>query len=203
MSAPKSRWQEFDGQERAYYGGAAGRIIKNQYLALLDALGTKPAADRLAREMIIAPPNAPWPNPENFMAWAHHWQLGVLEADPKLVRLMKQRLMAHEEWENRRFIHKLREAGNTVADKAKDGTLASEKQVQLKYIADGVAMVTRDTAAAYGTPKPTPTQIQQLNIVNNAPPRRLRAPKKEQTIDTTAIDVTVRELTSGTSSDRA
>lgn len=192
-------FKDATGTERRYNGGPSGKIIRDQYLALLDAIGTKPAADRLIKTMVIKPPNAPWPGEKNFMSWAHDWQTGEMEADPKLVRLMKQRLMAHEEWENRRVIKAMRDALVKTAEKSADGTLAPASQVQIKYLADGIGLNTQATAAAFGTPKPTQAQMNVGKLVINAgerpPPRILKPPKTPKVEE--IIEAEVRELPVG------
>ena len=147
---------------------------------------------------------SPPETPNILDRWEDEWTAGFHEVPAKDVNKMRQRLMAYEEWENRRLIAKYRKVAHSIGDKLMEKVEAGEsiqgESVAMRYATEPVNVLTLSTNNAFGTPKPTPTQIQQLNIVNNAPPRRLRAPKKvEQIIDTTAIDVTVKELTSGNS----
>lgn len=158
-------------------------------------MGTHTVARQL-KDIIIKWRSDPPPAQYLLDRWEDEYFAGRQKADPEQVHKTRQRLMAYEEWGNRMANRALREALIAVAQKAKDGTLKPDSQVQIKYLADGVAMVTRDTSAAYGTPKPTPTQIGKLiiNAGERPQPRKLKAPKvKVEDV----IEGEVRELSVG------
>lgn len=113
---------------------------------------------------------------------------------------MRQRLMANEEWANRRLIAKYRKVAHAVGDKVmqkvKDGEqLQGSEAVAMRYATEPVNQLTLSTNNAYGTPRPTTGQINQvLQIVNNMQPRRKRLKPGEPA---RIIEAEVRELPVG------
>jgi hypothetical protein len=186
-----------DAPQRRYGGGPEGAVFRKQYLALLEAVGAKGIADQLAKEMIIAP-YPTWPEPYHFATWALDWQDNKYDVPAADVRKMRQRLVAREEWLNRQFIGKMRDTGNTLADKfqakVKAGEDIGEDRVTLKYAADAVGFNTATTSQAYGTPKATAHQINKFSLNVGPPP-----PKRTVRVldDPNVIDAEVRELPVG------
>lgn len=186
---------------------------KRQYAALLEAVGTTSAARKLMEDVIVW--QSPARPPDHLVKlWELEWSEGSYAATDLEVKRMKQRLMAFEEWGNRFAIRALREALEEVAGQAKNNTLDLKRQVSLKYLADGLAMNTRDTSQAYGTPKPTPNQINKLVINAGAPPQRKLREKKvealpepiieaEFTVEPSPITEAVRQRLKNDNSDSA
>jgi len=132
--------------------------------------------------------------------WEHEWTEGRISATDTEVKRMRQRLMANEEWANRRLIAKYRKVAHVVGDKVmqkvQDGEqLQGSEAVAMRYATEPVNVLTLSTNNAYGTPKPTATQIGKLVInAGERPQRKLKAPKiKVEDV----IEGQVRELPVG------
>ena len=136
-------------------GGPNGVKDRQQYAALLEAVGNWKAARSLMEIIKWASSPVPTDTPYILDRWEHEWTEGRIKVTDIEVKRMRQRLMANTEWRNRLAGIALAEATKALAEQAKDGTLAIAKNPLIKYLADGLAMVTRDTSQAFGTPKPT------------------------------------------------
>lgn len=181
--------------------GWYARKGKLQYLALLEATGSPLSARALAKEVIVWLDGFP---PEKALKdWELAWQDEQTVVSEKDVRKMRQRLMANEEWRNRAAIGASRRAVMALAEKAASGDLEAAKQVQLQYAGMNVAYMTKETAAAFGSPKPTPTQIGNAFFIDQGTPRRQRvkAPKRKELTElaeSQIIDAEVREIVADT-----
>lgn len=185
-------------EDHGWLGGYAGKVGKAQYVALLEAVGSWRIARKKMAAVII------WRLPANFKeeeppesilrSWELDWQEGKVTVDDADVRKMRQRLMAIEEWSTREAIDAARQAATALNLKAAAGTLDAKKQVQLQYAGMNVAYMTKETAIAYGSPKPTALQVGRLTInAGERPPRKLKAPTQKQLV-TDYIDAEVREI---------
>lgn len=178
-------------------GGGATTQTRQQFIALVNSVGSVHHARRLMKHIIITRNQGDLDKvPDTILqAWALRAAEGE-EVPPKVEAAVKKRLMAWEEWANRETIGAYREAGVATAELAANGKLPADKQVQLKYLADGIAMMTRDTSGAFGAVKPSPFQVGQLVINAGAPPiRRIKAPKPKQ-IAEPVIDAEFSEVAS-------
>ena len=188
--------------QQSWVGGVYGKWGRPQYLALLRAVGTRRRARALADDMITWKKGKRPPD-EVLDVWEQEFMQGIVEPSEQDVRRMQQQLIAREEWENRAAIAASRNALIKLAEKAEKGDLDAAKQVQLQYLGMNTAYITKETAAAFGTPKPTVSQMNQIVInagENPHKPRQLKTPRgkllareREQ-----VIDAEVREIIGST-----
>ena len=182
-------------------GGPNGVKDRQQYVALLEAVGNWTIARKLMDEMIKWA-SAPTPSETPYILdrWEHEWTEGRLSVTDTELKRMRQRLMANEEWANRRLIAKCRKVAHAVGDKVmkridNNEQLQGSEAVAMRYATEPVNVLTLSTNNAYGTPKPTATQIGKLVInAGERPQRKLKAPKiKVEDV----IEGEVRELPIG------
>lgn len=164
-------------------GGSVTTSTRQQFIALVNTVGSVHHARRLMKHIIITKrPGELDAVPDSILqSWAMRAADGE-EVPPKIEAAVKKRLMGWEEWANREVIHSYREAAVATAGAAAEYKLPAEKQVQLKYLADGIAMMTRDTSGAFGSVKPSQTQIGNaffLGTGNKPAPRKLRARQQQ------------------------
>lgn len=191
---------ELDGllvNEQVWNGGWLARKGKFHYAALLTATGSPKSARELAPEVIV------WlngfPSDKVLKDWEMLWQEGQIEVSENDVRKMRQKLMANEEWRTRQAIRAATNASIALSQRAADNTLPATKQVQLQYAGMTTAYLTKEVAAAYGTPKPTMTAMNQIIQINAGapPPKRIKAPKRKELVqaaEAEIIDAEVREI---------
>ena len=134
--------------------------------------------------------------------WEHEWTEGRLSVTDTELKRMRQRLMANEEWANRRLIAKYRKVAHAVGDKVmkridNNEQLQGSEAVAMRYATEPVNVLTLSTNNAYGTPKPTATQINQFKqFIDTGKPRRQRI---KPGVKAQIIEAEVRELPVGNS----
>jgi hypothetical protein len=187
--------------DTGWVGGSISTATRQQFIALINTVGSVHHAKRLMKHIIISRDSVPLDKipDDQLQAWALRAADGE-QVPPKIEAAVKKRLMGWEEWATREVIHAYRDAGVATADLAAQGMLPAEKQVQLKYVADGISMMTRDTAGAFGSQKPTQTVMNGITVMmgNRPPPKKLRERVQPQ-LEAPAIDAEFTEVTSGDS----
>ena len=184
--------QEVTSENAGLWNAGHSTQTRQQFIALINTVGSVHHARRLMKHVII--PRKPGELDNVPRAILDAWALRAADGEevpPKIEAAVKKRLMGWEEWANREVISSYRDAAVATAESAASQKLPAEKQVQLKYLADGIAMMTRDTGTAFGVVKPTQSMAFNQLVINAGPPRRLRVPK------VTTVEAEVRELTSG------
>ena len=176
-SLAKSKWME----HTTWKNGHNSNFVKKQYLALLGAVATQGEAHDLMEDLIVWP-NTSRPPKHLVLTWEMEWALDKAEAPENEIKKMRQRIRAYHEglaWQTLRSSLKTTRA---LSKKAEDGELDAAKQVQLQYSGLTSTYFLKEIANSFGTPKPTPTQIQQININAGPPPKRVKAGKPAQII---------------------
>lgn len=172
----------------------AGRI-RPQYLALVEAVGL-PNVEHYMERFIDWPTDEHRPPPHILERWRKDQLESGEESDERLVRRFRQQIRAYYEFMAWRSVEQMAKTSKKLSQRAEEGELEAAKQVQLQYSGMNLAYTLKEVAAAFGTPKPTPTQIGRMTINMGEPPRRKLRAKTPPSI----INAQVREIGSGSDS---
>lgn len=167
------------------------QYARYNFWALIEATGNWQNAAE-AMDLLHHWPDEQRPPDETIRAWADDWEAnreqGVAPNNFEgRVRAAAQRLRAVREYGAWKMLDSYTGAGVRVGDGIKNGEIF--KNGQPKYLADGVSMMLRDIGSAFGTPKPTPTQIGNLIINAGERPQQLPRPSAVKDVIASAIDV--------------
>ena len=165
--------------------GSVTTHTRQQFIALVNNCGVA-NAKRLMKHVIITRRPTDLDNipPERLDAWALRAAEGEI-IPPKLETAVKKRVMAHEEWEDRRLQARQRATLEKFLDKV-DGRLdrgedIGDDRVFLKYLDDGLYVGRTSIQQVYGTPRAAAMQVGQLVInAGTPPPKRLRTLQRKQ-----------------------
>lgn len=179
------------GMPTVYTGGTMWSLPKRQFQALYKAIGSYEEALELRPVMIPWPPMSDgreWteedgaPPPHVIYSWARELDAGEIEVDPKLFKIMEDRLMRMFSAQVRKGIVQSSKALQHLGKKVIDGTLDPKTQSQILSLGQAVnygvgnyATFHKAVTAPRQDDGSLPLGGLTINIGQRPPPRKLRA----------------------------
>lgn len=178
------------GTPSAYTGGMMWSLPKRQFQALYKAVGSYEEALELRPTMIPWPPQSNgegWPEescppPHIIYSWARAVDAGEEEVDPKLFKLMEDRIMRMFTAQVRKGIVQSSRALQHLGKKVIDGTLDPKTQSQILSLGQAVnygvgnyATFHKAVTAPRQEDGTLPLGGLTINIGQRPPPKKLRA----------------------------